>query len=53
MLFNNLPITNIQRAIDLLPFRHKFFMGHTLFVKKMCAARLSSCSFANETFGPL
>jgi hypothetical protein len=29
---NNL---NVESTIDFLSFRHKFFMNHTLFVKKM------------------
>jgi hypothetical protein len=30
----NLPITSAQKALLTLPFRHKFFMNHILFVKK-------------------
>jgi hypothetical protein len=25
---------NVESTINFLPFRHKFFMNHTLFVKK-------------------
>jgi hypothetical protein len=42
---------NLESNIDSLPFRHRFFMNHTMFVKK-CDQR-GFDAFANETFWAL
>jgi hypothetical protein len=43
---------NVDSTIDCLPSRHKFFINHTLFVKK-CDQRGSGLGFLQtKLFGP-